>query len=325
MRTVTIIIPLHRRTAESERSVRGAVDVAAGQHEVLVVADRDPGLLPEGARLVLTGSTTDTSPAEKRDVALTEASGEICAFLDDDAYPRRDWLERALVHFSSESETQIAGVGGPGVTPNGSAWRERVGGAFYESPFGSGHLQFRFRQIGLPREVDDLPAFNLFIRADALRAIGGWGSKLYGGEDTMACLRLSQAGYRLLYDPEVVVFHHRRRVLGPHLRQVGNVGRHRGHFARVPPQTSRRPLYFAPSAGTLVASLGVLGAARDARLRRVFAVAGIAGWAAIARRARKDGCDRTVAAALPLVVAASHAAYGIQFARGFLTRSIDEM
>ena len=102
--------------------------------------------------------------------------------------------------------------------------------------------------MGKIRDVDDLPAFNLFIRTDALRSIGGWQSKFYGGEDTMACLRLVQAGHRLIYDPEVVVYHHRRPIFGSHLRQVGNVGRHRGHspaFCR----PSRRPLYFAPTAG----------------------------------------------------------------------------
>jgi hypothetical protein len=289
----------------------------------MVVSDRDPGPLPNAVRLVQTGSSTDTSPAEKRDAALRAVAHEICAFLDDDAYPRDDWLLRGLAHFGPNST--VTAVGGPGVTPPGSTWRERASGAFYESPFGSGRLRFRFRSIGEIHEVDDLPAFNLFIRTDALRAVSGWQSKFYGGEDTMTCLRLVRAGYRLIYDPDVVVYHHRRPIFASHLRQVGNVGRHRGYFARVLPETSRRPLYFAPTAGLVASCAVALAASRNRRIRVLAAAAGISAWVGIGRRALKDGCEPTIAAALPAVIAASHAAYGMQFARGFATPSIEEM
>ncbi len=256
-------------------------------------------------------------------MALAKVETEVCVFLDDDAHPREDWLERGLAHFGAQST--IAAVGGPGITPPDSPWRERASGAFYESPFGSGRLRFRFRSIGGIRDVDDLPAFNLFIRTDALRAIGGWQSKFYGGEDTMTCLRLLQAGHRLIYDPDVVVYHHRRPIFASHIRQVGNVGRHRGYFARVLPETSRRPLYFAPTLGLVASCAVALAGSKSRRVRITGSVTGIAACVLIGRRALKDGCEPTIAAALPAVVAASHAAYGLQFARGFFTPSIEEM
>lgn len=321
--TVTVIIPLHRRTPAFERCVERTVAVAGGRCEVIVVSDRDPGSLPAEVTLLLTGAPSDTSPAEKRDLALAHVSSEICAFLDDDAYPRDDWIERALARFAANGDATA--VGGPGITPPRSSWPERVSGAFYESPFGSGRLRFRFRPTGRVRDVDDLPAFNLFIRTERLRAIGGWRSKLYGGEDTMTCLRLVQNGYRLVYDPEVVVYHHRRPIVFSHMRQIGNVGRHRGYFARVLPETSRRPIYFAPTIGVAVACTGAVAALRSRRVRLLGGITGVAAWAAIARRAAKDGCEPTIAAVLPSVVAASHAVYGVQFVRGFVTPSIEEM
>jgi hypothetical protein len=175
------------------------------------------------------------------------------------------------------------------------------------------------------RDVDDLPAYNLFVRTEALRAVGGWNSRLYGGEDTMTCLALVEAGYRIVYDPDVVVFHHRRPILLPLVRQVGNVGRHRGHFARVLPATSRRPLYFAPTAGVALGTFLTVSALRSRRARVLGVLAGTAAWAAIARRALEDGCEPATAAVLPAVVAMTHAAYGVQFARGFVTPSIEEM
>jgi hypothetical protein len=300
----------------------GIVREAGGQHEILVVSDADPGPLPTGVAALRTDAARNTSPAEKRDVAVGVAQGEVCAFIDDDAYPAAGWIERALARLDDPA---VAGVGGPGLTPPDSGWRERASGAFYESRLGSGSLRFRFLPVGEPRDVDDLPAYNLFVRTDALRAIGGWGSRLYGGEDTKVCLALVRAGYRLVYDPAVVVHHHRRPIFGPHLRQVGNVGRHRGYFARTLPETSRRPVYFAPTVATAAAAAGVLPLVRSRRLRRAGAVAVAGAWAGIAADSLYEGKGVAVAAALPAVIAASHGAYGLQFARGFVTRSIDEM
>ena len=53
--------------------------------------------------------------------------------------------------------------------------------------------------------VADWPAYNFFVRTEALRAVGGWASNYYGGEDTKLCLALHEAGYGIRYDPDVVV------------------------------------------------------------------------------------------------------------------------
>ena len=248
---VSVIIPLHRYTDVARRCVETAVALGGDVHEVLVVSDREIEGLPDGVRALTTGSDVDTSPAQKRDFALTHARGEICAFIDDDAWPADDWLTRALERF--DSDPAIAAIGGPGVTPPDSSFAARAGGAFYETPLGSGSLRNRFIAGGEAVETDDWPAFNFFVRREALSSIGGWASKFYGGEDTKLCLTLVDAGYRIVADPNVVVFHARRPIFGPHMRQVHNVGRHRGWFVRTYPRTSARPVYFAPSLALLAA------------------------------------------------------------------------
>jgi glycosyltransferase involved in cell wall biosynthesis len=311
-----VIVPLHRLTGAARRCLDEVLSLPGERHELIVVSDRPVAGVPEGARVVHTGSPTDTSPAEKRDAAMQHVRGEICAFLDDDAYPARDWLDRALERFAADPS--LAAVGGPGVTPPGSPLAERVGGAFYESRFGSGALAYRFRPLGGVREVDDFPAYNLFIRTDALRAIGGWASTFYGGEDTKVCLELVRAGRRIVYDPAVLVYHHRRPVSRPHMKQVRNVGRMRGYFTRAFPETSMRPLYFAPSAALLAAPLVLAWAVRrPVRLALLGAGAG-----AVTVSALRDGEDPAVAALLPLALAAGHGAYGAGFLRGLFTREI---
>ncbi len=320
---VSVIVPVHRLTAHARQCLESAVAVCGDRDEVIAVSDRPLEGLPAAVRVQATGSTRDTSPAEKRDVATDVARGEFLAYLDDDAYPAPDWIERALERFASNPS--IVAVGGPGVTPPASGLRERVGGAFYESPFGSGALRHRFTPLGEVRESDDLPAYNFFVRAEVLKRIGGWASRFYGGEDTKLCLTLVRAGHRIVYDPAVLVYHHRRPIFRPHMRQVANVGRHRGFFIRAYPETSRRPIYFVPSAMLVATPLLLAWAAR--RRGRTLAVAALstAGAGAVSARALRDGANPAVAALLPLALAAGHGAYGAGFLRGLLTREIESM
>ena len=317
---VSVIVPLHRDTPAFRRCVEAVRSLPGEDHELIVVSDRPVAELPTDVRVVITGAETDTSPAEKRDAAVDVAAGEILAFVDDDAYPAPDWLDRALERLDDPA---VAAVGGPGVTPPQSPFRERASGAFYESLFGSGGLRARFRASGPSRTVDDWPAYNLLIRREALARVGGWGSSFYGGEDTKVCLALREAGYTIVYDPAVLVYHHRRAIFAAHLRQVGNVGRHRGYFVRKFPGTSARPTYFLPAAALLGLVVALPWIARTAGRRRRALLAAVGIGAVISGSAALDGEDAAVSAVLPSVVAASHAVYGAQFLRGLATSDLD--
>ena len=89
---------------------------------------------------------------------------------------------------------------------------------------------------------------NLAVRKADFLKVGGYDSEFWPGEDTKLCLDLTQKLHKkIIYEPKAIVFHHRRPLMKPHLHQNGNFGLHRGFFAKVLPQTSRRPIYFLPS------------------------------------------------------------------------------
>jgi hypothetical protein len=250
---------------------------------------------------------------------MHSSKGEFFAFIDDDAIPRADWLTNAVRIFADQG---VGGVAGPGITPAGSPWAERAGGAFYESWLGSGPYRYRFRPAKR-RDVDDYPAYNLFVRREAAEHVKGWGTGFYGGEDTVICLALVEAGWRIVYDPEVVVFHQRRPVLRSHLVQVGNVGMHRGYFVKAYPQTSLRPSYFLPTLGTIALAGLIVGAvfSTKARLALVAALAlYLVGGVAVGLAERNRP---SIALALPGVALATHVTYGVQFVRGLLTRRLE--
>lgn len=187
-------------------------------------------------------------PAQKRDDGAKLASGSILAFLDDDAYPSKNWLKSIVKHFD---KSDTAAVGGPGVTPPDVSWTEEASGWASASPVGAASYTYRF----LPRsrrEVDDYPSMNLAVRKTDFDQVKGFDSHYWPGEDTKLCLDLTEKlGKKIIYEPKALVYHHRRPILLPHLKQNGNFGLHRGFFARVLPKTSFRLVYFLPSLMTL--------------------------------------------------------------------------
>jgi glycosyltransferase involved in cell wall biosynthesis len=182
-------------------------------------------------------------PAEKRDWGAKHAKGEILAFIDDDAYPDKDWLKNMVKNFDGPG---VVGVGGPGVTPPGVNWQEASSGWMSASPLGAGPYVYRFLPAKL-QSVDDYPSMNLAVRRGDFLAVGGFDSHYWPGEDTKLCLDLvSKLNKKIIYDPKVIVYHHRRPLWKAHLHQNGNFGLHRGFFARILPQTSLRPVYLGP-------------------------------------------------------------------------------
>lgn len=239
---VSIIIPLHVDISRFYKDLKKFSKLDYPNYEIIVVSDKKINIDDPKVKLILTGKTV-TGPAEKRDIAITKASGEICAFIDDDAYPEKNWLRNAVIHFQ---HPQIVAVGGPGVTPKEDGYWEQLTGLVYGSFFCGGHAQHRF--VKKPAMfVVDYPAYNLIVRKDILQSVGGYGAHFYGGEDTFLCLKLIKGGHRIIYDPEVFIYHHRRALFLPYLKQIANIGIHRGYFAKKFPETSLQINYFIPS------------------------------------------------------------------------------
>ncbi|MDD4899077.1 MAG: glycosyltransferase, partial [Candidatus Omnitrophica bacterium] len=192
-------------------------------------------------RVIPTGAI---NPARKRDIGMKEAKGEILAFLDDDAFPVSNWLKCALENLA---DPLVAAVGGPAVTPRTDSLRQRASGRVFASLLVSGKYIYRY----LPRkkqEVDDYPSCNFLVRKNIMKEVGGFNTDFWPGEDTKLCLMITkQLKKKIIYDPTVLVYHHRRELFLPHLRQVCSYALHRGYFVKKFPQTSLRIAYFLPT------------------------------------------------------------------------------
>jgi glycosyltransferase involved in cell wall biosynthesis len=311
---VSIIIPVKCDNPLLQQSLRYCLDLDYPDFEVVVLPDEPFTHGDPRVRILPTGPMR---PAEKRNLGVSKATGSIIAFLDDDAYPLPHWLEEAAGNFS---RPEVGAVGGPGLTPVEDPLLARVSGRIYEARMVSGNYRYRY-VVDRMREVDDFPSCNLIVRKQTLDTIGGFGTNYWPGEDTELCLQITKKlGQKIIYDPRVEVFHHRRPSLMRHFKQLASYGLHRGSFVRVFPQTSLRLAYFLPSVLSLWLLLGWLTMWLP-----------LVGWVwpasttAYLLLAAASGFSRHPALFLLTFagIVCSHLAYGLSFIRGLLAPVVD--
>jgi cellulose synthase/poly-beta-1,6-N-acetylglucosamine synthase-like glycosyltransferase len=266
-------------------------------------------------------SSGKVGPAKKRDMGGALANGEILVFLDDDSYPEPSILDIASKYFEEEA---VAALGGPAITPPQDSFWQRVSGAVFLSKL-SGGAPERYVPVGEVRPVDDWPSVNLMVRRQAFLDIGGFNSPYWPGEDTKLCLDLIQkTKKKILYIPQMKVWHHRRAGLAAHLKQVGGYGLHRGYFVKHYPETSRKLLYFAPSAFVLFALASSFVPDSWPSTTWLF----LTGWIVYGLALLKAWLDMleyetlTVALAGVVYTVATHLWYGTRFIQGLLTQNL---
>ena len=252
--TVSIIIVVKAYCENLRECVSKCLELDLGDYEIIILPDSkitQEGILSHPrVRIIPTGIV---SPPKKRDIAAKQAKGEILAFLDDDAYPKKDWLKEA-VNIFKESE-KIGCVCGPAVTPQDDSILQKGSGLVYSSPLVSGNHNFRY----VPKErkeVFDFPSCNFLIRKDLFSVVGGFDKPFWPGEDTFLCLKVLEAEKKMIYSPRVLVYHHRRNLFKGHLDQIKSYALHRGYFVKKYPKTSLRFEYFIPSVFVIVLLTG---------------------------------------------------------------------
>lgn len=239
---VLIVIPAVEINDYIRESIPRILAMDYDDFEILIFSDRISSEVFPKTRILSTGKI---GPAQKRNLALQYAQGDILAFLDDDAYPEKDWLLKAVSHFENP---EVAAVGGPAITPGSDSFFQQVSGAVFLSKASGGNPE-RYWPVGKIREVDDWPSVNLLVRKSDFAAVQGFNCSFWPGEDTKLCLDLrKELNKKIIYDPEVLVYHHRRASLKKHLKQVAGYGLHRGYFAKKYPANSLKIKYFIPSA-----------------------------------------------------------------------------
>jgi len=181
-------------------------------YEIIQVVDNNPELAvrirAQFSGIQVVENTGPCGLSHARNVGIVHSSGEIVAFIDDDAIADTHWLSQMAACYSDERVVGVGGhvtamwPGGPPIWfPTEFAW---VVGCSYR---------------GLPSQIAPVRNFigcNMSFRREALMAVSGFSSELgrvgahpVGCEETELCIRVQRywSNGVLLYEPAAQVQH----------------------------------------------------------------------------------------------------------------------
>jgi GT2 family glycosyltransferase len=199
-------------------AVTSAVEQSQPPAEVVLVIDYNDELLrrsrerwssadPSGPSIIIVPNAEQRGLSGARNTAVARASGEIVAFLDDDAAAEPQWLEILTAPYRDQSVVASGGSATPVLRASRPAWWPLE----FDWVIGCSY-------IGLPTRMSDVRnviGCNMSMRRKELVEVGGFstdigrvGTRALGCEETDLCIRLIASTHRrIVYVPEASVHH----------------------------------------------------------------------------------------------------------------------
>ncbi|MEI0486185.1 glycosyltransferase [Brachyspira intermedia] len=168
-----------------------------------------------------------THPTVQRNECIKQSSGDIVYFIDNDSIVSADNIKEASAIF--ESDEKIAIVGGPAVHKVSSLiemYIDKCMRAYYAvGPIAN---RYRFDNNEVKEGNDrDVILCNLFVRRNVLFEAGLFNEDLYPNEENALIDKILSLGYKLIYNPKILVQRPPRSNLKAYIKMLLNYGRGR--------------------------------------------------------------------------------------------------
>ncbi len=213
---ITVVVCTHNGARTLPECLGRLGDLCYPNYETVVVNDGSTDESGDLARSygVKVIETSHRGLSFARNAGIEAATGEIVAFLDDDAYPDHDWLHYIAASLRQGSN---AGIGGPNIPPPEDGFVAECVAAAPGAPI---HV------LTSDREAEHLPGCNMAFRTAVLREVGGFDERFRAaGDDVDLCWRLQDAGETLGFSAGAVVTHRRRDTVRRYLKQQFGYGK----------------------------------------------------------------------------------------------------
>jgi GT2 family glycosyltransferase/glycosyltransferase involved in cell wall biosynthesis len=165
--------------------------------------------------------------------ALQLSSADVVLYLNNDIELAPDAVGTALRRL--RSQVGVGAVGGKVVRCHGLL--QEAGCTVWRDGSTSGYLRGQSPAVpeaNFVRRVDFCSGVFLMVRGEVVRQLDGFDDRFAPAyyEDADLCIRIAQAGYDVLYDPSVIVFHHEYGSAESADAPVVQMERNRGIFLR---------------------------------------------------------------------------------------------
>jgi GT2 family glycosyltransferase len=220
---VSIIIPVYDKLELTKQCLESLWRHTPGDRYEIIVVDNGStdgtaeylrGLEDEGrVRALIQEQNLGFARACNRGAAA--ARGRYLLFLNNDTEVTDGWLS-PLVQ-TLDQDPFVGAAGNKLLFPDGTIQHAGVALVLEDRPggqlFGARHVLYRkssdTRAANQPQIMRALTAACLLVRSEAFFGVTGFDEAYWNGnEDVDLCLKLGEAGWRLVYRPESVVVHH---------------------------------------------------------------------------------------------------------------------
>jgi GT2 family glycosyltransferase len=213
---ISVVLCTYRGVATLEQALTGLQRLDYPDYEVIVVNDgADPGVEAIARKFpVQLINTPHQGLSVARNTGCQAATGQIVAYLDDDAWPDPHWLQYLAFTFAT---TDYAAVGGPNIPPASS---HSIGNVVLHAPGGPVHVLLS------DTDAEHIPGCNMAFRKAALQSMGGFDPQFrVAGDDVDICWRFHDSGLKIGFNPGAMVWHNRRQTIRGYLKQQFGYGR----------------------------------------------------------------------------------------------------
>lgn len=224
---ISVVVCSYNGARTLDETLRGVAGLDFPDFEVILVDDGSTDGTAaigrrHGARVI---STPNRGLSSARNTGAEAATGEIVAYLDDDAWPDPDWLTFLAVAYA---DSDHAGVGGPNLAPPGDG---TVATCVANAPGNPIHVLLS------DTVAEHIPGCNSSFRREQLLEIGGFDTRFrVAGDDVDLCWRLQERGWTIGFSAAAMVWHHRRGGVRAFWRQQRGYGRAEAMLQRKWPQ-----------------------------------------------------------------------------------------
>ena len=254
---ISIIVPTYNRCKELKRCLDSLLSQTLRDFEIIVIdngsTDSTPKLLRNYPVKGITDSTRNI--AYLFNLGWLEASASIIAYINDDTEAVPDWLENILKTFKEFEDASI--IGGPTVathkqeiqTTYETAYHSKLLNTFAKiynvvvlqgklfdvgvlsdsGAYSIGASLPKSTKLARPIYVDMLSITGMAVKKEVIHKLGGFDENfLFNHIDGDFFIRARKNGYKLVFNPKVMVWHH-VNPRGP-VRVAHNMGKDFAYF-----------------------------------------------------------------------------------------------
>ena len=320
----SVIVPTFNRAGEIKELLDSlsAQTIPHNEFEIIIVDDGSTDNTKEVIESIKSKSDLNIKtlyqnhkgPGEARNLGMENAKGKYFIFIDSHCIADNNWL---AAYKKEVEQKDVAGFGGPdSVLPNFKPVQKAIDysmTSFITTGGIRGHSKKKISKY-YPR------SFNMGVRADIVKQIGGMG-KLRHGQDIEFSNRILSTGEPIIKVAGAVVYHKRRISIKKFFKQVYNWGVARINLYKIDSKMLE-PVHFFPAIGTLVSFIFIILAFLFPKIFLPVIGFGLVILLAMAFHGVLKYKDVKVFPYIPIIVITQIWGYGLGFINAFIQRVI---